>query len=143
MSTPQRTFVVMAAGIGLAVVVEVVLLALLVFKASPPPAVREVEPPSSSRLVLPTPTPPSAPAATVTVLGITLAVWLVFVLVAGYLVLTFIPVIIAFQRGHHNAPAILAVTLLIGWTFLGWVAALVWALSNPPPQPVTIINERA
>jgi hypothetical protein len=36
-------------------------------------------------------------------------------------------------RKHHNRGAIWAVTLLCGWTFVGWVIALVWAFTNPPP----------
>lgn len=45
--------------------------------------------------------------------------------VAGYL----IPSAVAFGRGHVNAGAILALNLLLGWTGLGWVAALVWSLT--------------
>lgn len=41
-----------------------------------------------------------------------------------------LPSIIATKRKHHNRLSILAVNLLLGWTFLGWVAALVWALSE-------------
>jgi hypothetical protein len=43
----------------------------------------------------------------------------------------FIPAIVAFARGHHNKWAILALDLLTGWTAIGWVAALVWALTSP------------
>lgn len=38
-----------------------------------------------------------------------------------------IPTWIAFIRGHHQRVAILLVNLLLGWTFLGWVVALVWS----------------
>ena len=41
-----------------------------------------------------------------------------------------IPSIVAFKRGHQNKNAILALNILLGWTFLGWVAALVWALTQ-------------
>ena len=30
----------------------------------------------------------------------------------------------------RNANAILALNLLLGWTFIGWVIALVWALTK-------------
>ena len=43
--------------------------------------------------------------------------------------LYFAPSVVAVLRRHHNALAIFAVNLLLGWTFLGWVAALVWALT--------------
>jgi hypothetical protein len=47
----------------------------------------------------------------------------------GFLIY-FAPTVIAFVRGHQNRAAILAVNLLIGWTFIGWVAAMVWAVTE-------------
>jgi hypothetical protein len=43
------------------------------------------------------------------------------------LILYFCPTGIAFRRGHHNRNAIFVLNLFLGWTLLGWVAALVWA----------------
>jgi Superinfection immunity protein len=40
----------------------------------------------------------------------------------------FLPALVALRRNHPNAAAILALNLLLGWTFLGWVIALVWAM---------------
>jgi len=34
---------------------------------------------------------------------------------------------------HPKVAPIFALNLLAGWTFLGWVAAFVWALSKPTP----------
>jgi uncharacterized membrane protein YqaE (UPF0057 family) len=46
------------------------------------------------------------------------------------------PSIVATQRGYHNRQAILVLNLLLGWTVLGWIAALIWALTRPPsPSP--------
>jgi hypothetical protein len=45
----------------------------------------------------------------------------------------FLPTIIAWVRGHYNRVAILALNLLLGWTVVGWVVALVWSFTNPPP----------
>lgn len=39
----------------------------------------------------------------------------------------FVPGIVALARQHHNAVAISLLNLFLGWTFLGWVLALVWA----------------
>jgi hypothetical protein len=50
-----------------------------------------------------------------------IVLWIIF----GVLYL--VPAIIAVIRAHHNAIAITVVNFLLGWTFLGWVAALVWA----------------
>lgn len=44
----------------------------------------------------------------------------------------FIPSIVASAGKHHNAGAIFALNLLLGWTLVGWVIALVWALTVPP-----------
>jgi hypothetical protein len=45
----------------------------------------------------------------------------------------FIPALVAFSRKHHNAGAICALNIFLGWTVVGWVVSLVWALSNPAP----------
>lgn len=39
----------------------------------------------------------------------------------------FFPAIVASVRRHMNAGAICVLNILLGWTFIGWVAALVWA----------------
>ena len=41
----------------------------------------------------------------------------------------FIPSIIAFNKKHYAG--IFYLNLFLGWTFLGWVGALVWAHSSP------------
>ena len=38
-----------------------------------------------------------------------------------------IPYWVAEARAHHQTSAILVLTLVLGWTFLGWAVALVWA----------------
>jgi hypothetical protein len=53
-------------------------------------------------------------------LGICLLLWL-------------LPGIIASKRHHHNCASIWLVTIFLGWSFIGWVVALVWAFSNPAP----------
>jgi hypothetical protein len=37
------------------------------------------------------------------------------------------PSIIAWHRDHHQKVAILLLNLLLGWTVLGWIGALIWA----------------
>lgn len=39
----------------------------------------------------------------------------------------FLPCIVATVRKHRQQLAIFMVNLLLGWTFLGWVVAMVWA----------------
>lgn len=50
-----------------------------------------------------------------------------FLAIAG--VIYFLPAISASINRHRNRVAIFALSLLLGWTFIGWVAALVWALT--------------
>jgi hypothetical protein len=40
-----------------------------------------------------------------------------------------IPTLVAWWRSPHQLMAIAALNLLLGWTVLVWVAALVWALT--------------
>jgi hypothetical protein len=44
----------------------------------------------------------------------------------------FFPSFLAHTKSHHNTAAIFALNLFLGWTLIGWVAALVWALTRPP-----------
>jgi Superinfection immunity protein len=53
-----------------------------------------------------------------------------WVLLFALVVMYFMPTMIAANRHHHNALAISALNLLLGWTFLGWVIALVWACTR-------------
>ena len=54
------------------------------------------------------------------------------VLIGGALYI--LPTIIASNVKHHNAAAIFILNLLLGWTVLGWIAALIWSLTRPPPS---------
>ena len=49
--------------------------------------------------------------------------------VAFILGIYFLPDWIAQSRGHPNRGSIFVLNLFLGWTFLGWVAALIWANS--------------
>jgi hypothetical protein len=42
----------------------------------------------------------------------------------------FLPAFIASERRHPNRYSIFIINLFFGWTFVGWVACLAWALSN-------------
>ena len=50
--------------------------------------------------------------------------------VALILGIYFLPDWIAQSRGHPNRGSIFVLNLFLGWTFLGWVAALIWANSS-------------
>jgi len=69
---------------------------------------------------------------------------LLAVLIFG--IIYFVPTIIAHRRHHRQAWAITVLDILLGWTGVGWVAALVWACTtdverqvqqSPAPTPPT------
>ena len=49
------------------------------------------------------------------------------IMVGMWLFAYFIPALNAWSRNHHNTGAIFVLNLMLGWTVLGWVAALVWS----------------
>lgn len=52
------------------------------------------------------------------------------------LAIYFIPFLLALVRGHPDTLAIFVLNILLGWTFVGWVLALVWSLTSKgrPPE---------
>lgn len=42
----------------------------------------------------------------------------------------FIPSIIVCNNDHKNLEGVMILNLFLGWTFIGWVIALIWAVSN-------------
>jgi hypothetical protein len=61
------------------------------------------------------------------------AVGAVVLPVIGFVVY-FLPAILA-NRRHPNATGITVLNVFLGWTLVGWVAALVWAVSVSPVAP--------
>jgi len=45
--------------------------------------------------------------------------------------LYFVPTFIAHETKHPHFRGILALNILLGWTFLFWALAIVWALMKP------------
>jgi Superinfection immunity protein len=55
----------------------------------------------------------------------------------GFGLLTyFLPTIIAAARSKRDLGAIFVLNLFLGWTFIGWIVALVWALKHDYPAMV-------
>jgi hypothetical protein len=42
----------------------------------------------------------------------------------------FMPVIVSVGRKHKNQLSIAVLNLLVGWTILGWIVAIVWACTD-------------
>ena len=51
-------------------------------------------------------------------------------LILGGIVVYFVPCYIAMERQHHLRRLICAINVLLGWTVIGWVAALVMSLTG-------------
>jgi hypothetical protein len=51
-------------------------------------------------------------------------------------VLYFLPSILALTRNKRDTVSILVLNFLLGWTAIGWVVALVWALKVDAPYAV-------
>jgi len=54
---------------------------------------------------------------------------IVLLVLATMLEFYMLPVLVAWFRKHHQLHAITALNLLFGWTFLGWIGALIWAFA--------------
>jgi hypothetical protein len=48
-------------------------------------------------------------------------------------VLYFLPAIIAFARNKRDTTSILLLNFFLGWTAIGWVIALIWAVKVDVP----------
>ena len=63
--------------------------------------------------------------------GVMGGVIVLLLLLVGY----FLPFIIALARKHVDSTAIFVLNLFLGWTFFGWVIALVWAVKKFDSNP--------
>lgn len=53
--------------------------------------------------------------------------------------LYFLPAIIAKTRKNANTTGIFILNLFLGWTFLGWIVALIWAFSSGTKHSPTVV----
>lgn len=60
-----------------------------------------------------------------------------FVPILGFgFVLYFLPAIIAYSRSKRDSGAILVLNIFLGWTAIGRIIALVWALKQDVPLAI-------
>lgn len=45
----------------------------------------------------------------------------------AFVLVYFLPSIVATRRQHPNAMPVFLINFFLGWTLIGWVAALVWS----------------
>lgn len=66
---------------------------------------------------------------------------LIVILLFG--LLYFIPSIVAILNKKNNSAAIIILNLLLGWTFIGWVIAIVWAFTQDTNTKDIIISHNS
>ena len=54
--------------------------------------------------------------------------------------LYFLPWFVAYMRYAKSVHGVIVLNMLLGWTFIGWVVALIWASIAEvcPPKPVSV-----
>lgn len=69
-----------------------------------------------------------------------ISVWQLFIvipMIIGYI----LPSIIVLKNGHKNKLLIILLNLFAGWTFIGWVIALIWAIKLPKINNISSADE--
>lgn len=70
--------------------------------------------------------------------------YLIIAVVLGVLIpLYFLPMIVAVRRRHHAKVGIITLNVLLGWTFWGWVIALVWVYVSPATRMQHVVVYKA
>jgi hypothetical protein len=64
------------------------------------------------------------------------AIFILLLVAAFY----FLPTILGMLRHKRNSLAIFALNLLLGWTLIGWIIALVWGLTADAPASQVVVN---
>ncbi|MEN2487598.1 superinfection immunity protein [Flavobacterium sp. B11] len=57
-----------------------------------------------------------------------------------FIVIYFLPSIIALSRKKNNGVAIIMLNFFLGWTFIGWIASLVWACTTDRETQTIVVN---
>lgn len=60
--------------------------------------------------------------------------WPAMLVIGLGLVIYLLPALVAWRRRHPNVAAIVLLNVLLGWSVLGWVAALVWSVAALPKE---------
>jgi hypothetical protein len=63
--------------------------------------------------------------------------WMLVLIICG--LLYFIPAIVG--RKKRNSSAIFWLNFLLGWTFVGWVAAFIWALTQDSLPTQVVVGQ--
>ncbi|UGY24963.1 superinfection immunity protein [Bradyrhizobium septentrionale] len=69
------------------------------------------------------------------------AFWIIGFAISAFLYL--LPSYVAWRRDHHALLAIFIANLFLGWSFIGWVASLIWSCTPVKPPRQLSLMERA
>jgi hypothetical protein len=61
-----------------------------------------------------------------------------FIIILAILAFYFLPSIIGKIRNCAHVGVIFAINFVFGWTILGWIAALIWAIVEKPEAPMAV-----
>jgi len=67
-------------------------------------------------------------------------IWLLLAEALSVLMFILVPWFLACERKHKHRLAIFWLSLLLGWTILGWIIALVWACMDDGRAPKVKVN---
>ena len=56
------------------------------------------------------------------------AFWLIALI--PFIAIYFLPTIVAFTRHHQNRLAICLINIFLGYTFVGWLVAMIWSFTH-------------
>lgn len=51
----------------------------------------------------------------------------------------FLPSILAWNK--KDSGAIIVINIFLGWTFIGWIVAVIWAITSPPALTYVVVNQ--
>lgn len=54
---------------------------------------------------------------------------LAFLMAVAAFIIYFAPTFVAAKRAHPNGTSIALLNIFLGWTFIGWLVALIWSTS--------------
>lgn len=61
-------------------------------------------------------------------------------LLIPFLLIYFVPTIIAFSRNCPSKTGVFLLNLFLGFTFLGWIVALIWSFSSKSKTTIIVNN---
>jgi hypothetical protein len=77
-------------------------------------------------------------------MSVAISGWVIAAAIVSVVVMAamyFLPTMIAIVRDHRQILAIATFNVLLGWTMFGWVWALVWSLTQPPPARIVVMPQ--